>query len=133
MASKNSASAAKCLCSPTTHPGSFRCNLHRDRGNIKKVSSNLPLHFSQSKSCRESKSKTNLCKEFLMQIMIKPSRSSQSLQRRNNFQPSPSRFGLKNSNGDGDGMAISWWFHCFHYTKIQHFVIWTCKSWYFSS
>ena len=33
-------------------------------GNIRKVSSNLPLHFSQSKSCRESKSKTNLCKNF---------------------------------------------------------------------
>ncbi|KAK9282437.1 hypothetical protein L1049_005354 [Liquidambar formosana] len=100
MASKNTSSTRTCLCSPTTHPGSFRCILHRS---ARKVSGRTTssVHLNRSESL-EMTSKANLLKAFLMHI-IKP--SSQGLQRRKNFQPRPTRFCLMNSNGDG--VAVS--------------------------
>ncbi|KAL0010793.1 hypothetical protein SO802_005901 [Lithocarpus litseifolius] len=95
MATKNSASAAStrtCLCSPTTHPGSFRCSLHRS-------SSKSTVHIKQSKV----DSKAHFIKAFLMQI-IKP--SSHGLRRKRNFQPRPTRFCLMNNNGH-DVVAVS--------------------------
>ncbi|XP_022151454.1 uncharacterized protein LOC111019381 [Momordica charantia] len=91
----SSASASRlCLCAPTTHPGSFRCSLHR---RPRKAS-------DKSKAAAASGgvdwNKTDLVKAFLMQI-IKP--SSHDLQRRRNFQPKPSRF----CNVGSGGLAVS--------------------------
>ncbi|KAJ7951950.1 Serine-rich protein-related [Quillaja saponaria] len=98
MATMNSSSARTCLCSPTTHPGSFRCSLHRG---YRKLSPKSTVPVSQSKNIKDSK--IDVIKAFLLQI-IKP--SSHDLQRRRNFQPRPTRFCLmKNTNGDG--LAVS--------------------------
>ncbi|KAM3700122.1 hypothetical protein ACB098_05G074100 [Castanea mollissima] len=74
----SAASTRICLCSPTTHPGSFRCSLHRS-------SSKFTVHIKQSK-------------------IIKP--SSHGLRRKRNFQPRPTRFCLMNNSGH-DGVAVS--------------------------
>lgn len=113
MATKNSScsssTARTCLCSPSTHPGSFRCGLHR--GGYRKVSAtkSTAAHINKmdSKNNNEKKmmmlntaSKTNLIKAFLMQI-IKP--ASHDLQRRRNFQPNkPTRFCQMNCPQNND-------------------------------
>ncbi|XWS17055.1 hypothetical protein CRYUN_Cryun33cG0035000 [Craigia yunnanensis] len=108
MASKTTSSNSKpqthtCLCSPTTHPGSFRCSLHRNfnkppgrRTRVVRVSSN---HWELAVVA-----KANSIKALLFQI-IKP--SSHDMQRRRNFQPKPSRFCLLNGNRNGFGVAVS--------------------------
>ncbi|KVH99063.1 hypothetical protein Ccrd_022696 [Cynara cardunculus var. scolymus] len=86
---KNSSSSSRriCLCSPTNHPGSFRCSRHR--GSSPKLGRKS---ISEQLNRLDSK-KTNLVKEFLMKI-IKP--SSHDLQRRKVFEPKPSRFSVLN-------------------------------------
>ncbi|XVE63619.1 hypothetical protein DITRI_Ditri07aG0034100 [Diplodiscus trichospermus] len=109
MASKDASSNSKpdtltCLCSPTTHPGSFRCSLHR---NYKKPPSNRTRAVVRvSSNHRELAlvAKANSIKAFLLQI-IKP--SSHDMQRRRNFQPKPSRFSLLNGSTNGFGVAVS--------------------------
>ncbi|PRQ46243.1 hypothetical protein RchiOBHm_Chr2g0086941 [Rosa chinensis] len=84
MASKSHISLNRtCLCSPTEHPGSFRCSLHRSNVN------NRQATISSSRPAKDVV-KPNSIKEILLQT-IKPS-SSQDLQRRRKFQPKPSRF-----------------------------------------
>ncbi|KAK9102089.1 hypothetical protein Sjap_019343 [Stephania japonica] len=73
-----------CLCAPTTHPGSFRCSLHR----------NPPCRFGAHHDEMNPKKATNLLKEFLRQT-IKP--SSHDLHRRRDFRPKPTRFCLMNN------------------------------------
>ncbi|KAL1167343.1 hypothetical protein V6Z11_A05G012900 [Gossypium hirsutum] len=75
--------ARTCLCSPTTHPGSFRCSLHRNF----------------------NKPPTGRSRAALLLQIIKP--SSHDLQRRRNFQPKPSRFCMLNGNRNGFGVAVS--------------------------
>ncbi|KAL6334701.1 hypothetical protein AAG906_021360 [Vitis piasezkii] len=97
MATKNSSSSRTCLCSPTAHPGSFRCSLHR--GSLKPCGrSTANINRLEPKTV----TKATLLKAFLMQI-IKP--SSHDARRRKNFQPRPTRFCLMNSSGDG--VAVS--------------------------
>ncbi|EEF30937.1 conserved hypothetical protein [Ricinus communis] len=109
MASKNASSNSKshthqqartCLCSPTTHPGSFRCSLHRNFNRFSNRS--RTAHVSPRKWELSVIAKANSLKAFLLQI-IKP--SSHDLQRRRNFQPRPTRFCLMNANRDG--VAVS--------------------------
>lgn len=71
-----------CYCSPTTHPGSFRCKLHKN--GQKSYSRRSSSYWELAKIA-----KVNSLKVFLLQI-IKPSRHD--LQRRRTFQPKPSRF-----------------------------------------
>lgn len=103
MASRNRESSsrrASCLCSPTSHPGSFRCSLHRSSRSPARISDPKP----QKKRVLDPSllSKVGAVKAFLMQL-IKP--SSRHLQRRRNFQPKPTRFcGLNNHNP----VAVSW-------------------------
>ncbi|GMH04583.1 hypothetical protein Nepgr_006423 [Nepenthes gracilis] len=78
-----------CLCSPTKHPGSFRCNFHRKTPNRR---------ASQNQLDSATISKANSLRALLLQI-IKP--SSRDLQRRRNFQPKPSRFYYMNCHGNG--------------------------------
>ncbi|KAG8656218.1 hypothetical protein MANES_04G107300v8 [Manihot esculenta] len=113
MATKSSSSSSTrrtCLCSPTTHPGSFKCSPHR---NSRGIYANSTAHInrmepsslsktatttasSKSKNMVMMASKANVIKAFLMQI-IKP--SSHDLQRRRNFKPKPTRFCPLNGNG----------------------------------
>uniref|UniRef100_A0A0A0LYY6 Serine-rich protein-like protein n=1 Tax=Cucumis sativus TaxID=3659 RepID=A0A0A0LYY6_CUCSA len=91
----------KCLCSPTTHPGSFRCSFHRNRHKIsssRSSSSSLSLITTADLEL----AKANALRSFLLQ-MIKP--SSNDLQRRRNFHPRPSRFCLMNDHATG--LAVS--------------------------
>ncbi|CAL9761108.1 unnamed protein product [Musa acuminata subsp. burmannicoides] len=90
-----SSSSRTCLCAPTTHPGSFRCNLHRS---TRKISSQSTAH-SVKELKGAAKAKARSVRAVLLKI-INP--SSHDLRRRRNFQPKPSRFQLMN----GDGRAL---------------------------
>ncbi|XP_058725800.1 uncharacterized protein LOC131597103 [Vicia villosa] len=91
-----------CLCSPTTHPGSFRCSMHKNKPQRSlpnsPFKSNRRNESSSSSSLSSSPSmvvKANSLKTFLLQV-IKP--SSLDVHRRKNFQPKPTRFCLMNTN-----------------------------------
>lgn len=89
-----------CLCSPTTHPGSFRCHLHRNSHHSHSHSRHSYHSHPNNKRVVSQNywelavmTKANSLKAFLLQI-IKP--SNHDLQRRKDFQPKPSRFYLLN-------------------------------------
>ncbi|KAH7688412.1 hypothetical protein IHE45_03G032400 [Dioscorea alata] len=96
MASKGSLSSSSCSrtcsCSPTNHPGSFRCRLHRESHGISLVRRVSSLSKT---SVSRSETKARSMRGLLMQI-IRP--SSHNLRRSLNFQPKPSRFCLMNGN-----------------------------------
>lgn len=82
-----------CLCSPTSHPGSFRCSLHKN------VNIASPISYSPSRLNARRSAMTNslvrigtvegdLVKRALA-ALIRP--SSHHQRRRNDFQPRPSR------------------------------------------
>ncbi|KAK7292008.1 hypothetical protein RIF29_07616 [Crotalaria pallida] len=94
-----------CLCSPTNHPGSFRCNMHKKpprataaRPLPRSPSSTNPHHLDSPMLV-----KANSLKAILLQI-IKP--SSHDLHKRKTFHPKPTRFCLMN-NGNRDAVAVS--------------------------
>lgn len=122
MATKSSSSSTPsskrtCLCSPTDHPGSFRCSLHRNSGELSSKSaavvtahvnrqrekSKAAMMMMMKRTTTTSSSKTNLIKAFLKQI-INP--SSHDLQRRRNFHPKPTRF-CPLINSSANGVAVS--------------------------
>ena len=86
-----------CLCSPTTHPGSFRCGLHRDSLRVP-ARSRIGRAGSNNKGGLALVAKANSFKAILLQI-IKP--SSHDLHRRRDFQPRLTRFCLMNTSRDG--------------------------------
>ncbi|CAN1172340.1 hypothetical protein LINPERPRIM_LOCUS30808 [Linum perenne] len=88
--SPNSPRTRTCLCSPTNHPGSFRCILHKNK---------IPR---QQELVSAAKSLT--LRSFLLQI-INPSKNN--LKQRRNFQPKPSRFCVVNGNGAGGVTTVS--------------------------
>ncbi|KAH0662478.1 hypothetical protein KY284_027409 [Solanum tuberosum] len=82
-----------CLCSPTTHPGSFRCSMHKNVKNTPSIS------YSPSRLNARRSAMTNslvriwsvegdLVKRALA-ALIRP--SSHHQRRRGDFQPRPSR------------------------------------------
>ncbi|XP_073110914.1 uncharacterized protein [Elaeis guineensis] len=93
--SKPQTPSRSCLCSPTTHPGSFRCKLHRG----------ARKHSGAHSGSAESKgaAKARSMRALLMQI-VRP--TSQELCRRRNFVPKPSRFCLMDGNGQGVAAEI---------------------------
>ncbi|KAI6682347.1 hypothetical protein NL676_036228 [Syzygium grande] len=98
MASRTEASSSRtCLCSPTNHPGSFRCNLHKNpaRATDRRVACRAPPpgHRGLGMMTRDEG-----IKALLLQI-INPSRHD--LKRKRSFKPKPSRFCLMN------GVAVS--------------------------
>ncbi|XP_023003805.1 uncharacterized protein LOC111497277 [Cucurbita maxima] len=96
-------SSRKCLCSPTTHPGSFRCSFHRNRRKASARSSSSSISAITSAQLELTVfAKANAVRAFLLHI-IRP--SSNDLQRRRNFLPRPSRFCLMNKHGTG--LAVS--------------------------
>ncbi|XP_061991087.1 uncharacterized protein LOC133709377 [Rosa rugosa] len=86
-----------CMCSPTSHPGSFRCSLHKNCGSH--VSSSSAAPYSQNRLNARRSAMTNslvriggvegdLVKRALA-ALIRP--SSHSQRRRADFRPRPSR------------------------------------------
>ncbi|KAK4713014.1 hypothetical protein R3W88_018921 [Solanum pinnatisectum] len=91
-----------CYCSPTTHPGSFRCKFHKNgqKSSYSRRSSSSSSYLELAKIA-----KAKSLKVFLLQI-IKP--SSHDLQRIRNFQPKPSRFiGSINNINQEHGVIVS--------------------------
>ncbi|KAK4600679.1 hypothetical protein RGQ29_010364 [Quercus rubra] len=86
-----------CMCSPTSHPGSFRCSLHKNSGHDNGSHHNAP--FSQNRlNMRRSAMKNSLVRiggvegewvKRALTALIRP--SSHQLRRRANFEPTPSR------------------------------------------
>ncbi|KAG6426065.1 hypothetical protein SASPL_110279 [Salvia splendens] len=98
-----------CMCSPTTHPGSFRCSLHKNSivpgyGNQASPSSYRSSHQLNMRRSAMTNSlvrigtvEGDLVKRALA-ALIRP--SSHSLRRRHDFQPRPSRLSVM-SKADG--------------------------------
>ncbi|OMO74121.1 hypothetical protein COLO4_26719 [Corchorus olitorius] len=86
-----------CLCSPSTHPGAFRCSRHK---NIGRVSSSKSIAVvAGALVTMTTPSNAKLMKAFLNKILTRS--SSHSLQSRRNFQPKLSRFCPANTSVDG--------------------------------
>ncbi|KAK4427964.1 hypothetical protein Salat_1565400 [Sesamum alatum] len=91
-------SSPSCLCSPTSHPGSFRCSLHRSSGSpARKEPSEKNPRILEGSGSGSRVSKVGILKAFLMKL-IKPNSTIDNLpRRRRNFQPKPTRFFNPNS------------------------------------
>ncbi|XP_059635219.1 uncharacterized protein LOC132277375 [Cornus florida] len=90
-----------CMCSPTTHPGSFRCSLHKNFNNNHSVS-----YPSNRLNARRSAMTNSLVRigtvegdlvKRALAALIRP--SSHQQRRRTSFQPRPSRLSIM-SNAD---------------------------------
>ncbi|KAK7311226.1 hypothetical protein RJT34_09229 [Clitoria ternatea] len=84
-----------CMCSPTTHPGSFRCSLHKSHGGSHHESGSSP---SNRLNMRRSAMKNSLVRiggvegewvKRALTALIRP--SSHQQRRRTAFEPRPSR------------------------------------------
>ncbi|KAL3631797.1 hypothetical protein CASFOL_024781 [Castilleja foliolosa] len=104
--SLNSGAKKACMCSPTTHPGSFRCSLHKNsavpgHGNQAAYRSSHQLNMRRSAMTnslvRIGTVEGDLMKRALS-ALIRP--SSHSLRRRFDFQPRPSRLSLMSKADD---------------------------------
>ncbi|GAA0147567.1 hypothetical protein LIER_07232 [Lithospermum erythrorhizon] len=91
-----------CACSPTTHPGSFRCSLHKSQSNQHRSQNRNSAHHNSSQLNMRRSAMTNslvrigtvegeLVKRALA-ALIRP--SSHHLRRRGDFQPRPSRLSI---------------------------------------
>ncbi|KAI4335629.1 hypothetical protein L6164_014261 [Bauhinia variegata] len=97
-----SPSPRTCLCSPTTHPGSFRCSLHRNK-NKTQVRTLAPpvVQVSSNHLHRQRESPTSPKADSVQAILLKIIKpSTNDLQSRKNFQTKPTRFCLMNGNRD---------------------------------
>ncbi|XP_078444052.1 uncharacterized protein LOC144713340 [Wolffia australiana] len=93
-----------CMCSPTTHPGSFRCKLHKNAGN--QVVSSIPAPSTRLNMRRSAMTNSlvrigtvegsDLIKRALSSL-IRP--SSHQQRRRFDFQPRPSRLSAMSKAG----------------------------------
>ncbi|XP_016477752.1 uncharacterized protein LOC107799181 [Nicotiana tabacum] len=90
-----------CMCSPTTHPGSFRCSLHKNTNQNRGQSHTSSYHSSHQLNMRRSAMKNSLVRigtvegdllKRALAALIRP--SSHHLRRRDNFQPRPSRLSI---------------------------------------
>ncbi|GJM87151.1 hypothetical protein PR202_ga03077 [Eleusine coracana subsp. coracana] len=87
-----------CLCSPTNHPGSFRCSRHRNnpRGRstpAAATSGDAGPHRGRSSAAA---GKGRSVRALLLQKICTPSDRDRQRRRRGDFQPSPSRLRLMN-------------------------------------
>lgn len=87
-----------CMCSPTTHPGSFRCNLHKNTTQNRGQSRTSSYHSSHQLNMRRSAMTNSLVRigtvegdllKRALAALIRP--SSHQLRRRDDFQPRLSR------------------------------------------
>ncbi|KAE8730769.1 exosome complex component RRP42 [Hibiscus syriacus] len=93
-----------CMCSPTTHPGSFRCSLHKSLNNSHAASSYAPSNRLNARRSAMTNSlvriggvEGDLVKRALS-ALIRP--SSHQQRRRAAFQPRPSRLSLMSKADD---------------------------------
>ncbi|KAI3455276.1 hypothetical protein Pfo_011939 [Paulownia fortunei] len=101
--SLNSGPKKTCMCSPTTHPGSFRCSLHKNSIAPGYSTSNQTSSYRSSHqlNMRRSAMTNSLVRigtvegdlvRRALAALIRP--SSHSLRRRADFQPRPSRLSV---------------------------------------
>lgn len=96
-----------CMCSPTTHPGSFRCSLHKNSpsGCSHHQVSYLPNRLNARRSAmanslvRIGTVEGDLVRRALAQL-IRP--SSHQQRRRGDFQPKPSRLSVMTKATEND-------------------------------
>ncbi|KAI3802621.1 hypothetical protein L1987_30761 [Smallanthus sonchifolius] len=105
----NHGSKKTCLCSPTTHPGSFRCSLHKN-SNVRNVNSsqdNTVSYRSHRLYARRSAMTNSLVRigtvegdlvKRALAALIRP--SSHQQRRRSDFQPRPSRLSVMSKADD---------------------------------
>ncbi|KAG4392039.1 hypothetical protein AAZX31_04G063000 [Glycine max] len=93
-----------CMCSPTMHPGSFRCSLHKNIGNNNHHSDSYP---SNRLNMRRSAMKNSLVRiggvegewvKRALTALIRP--SSHQQRRRAGFEPRPSRLSVMSKAQD---------------------------------
>ncbi|CAJ1973688.1 unnamed protein product [Sphenostylis stenocarpa] len=93
-----------CMCSPTTHPGSFRCSLHKNAGNNHHHADSYP---SNRLNMRRSAMKNSLVRiggvegewvKRALTALIRP--SSHQQRRRAGFEPRPSRLSVMSKAQD---------------------------------
>ncbi|CAN8299202.1 unnamed protein product [Cochlearia groenlandica] len=93
----------RCMCSPTTHPGSFRCSLHKNVANPHGQGTASSSYPSNGLNMRRSAMTNSLVRiggvegEWVrrsLTTLIRP--SSHHLKRRASYQPRPSRFSNHN-------------------------------------
>ncbi|CAN4100178.1 unnamed protein product [Withania somnifera] len=97
-----------CSCSPTTHPGSFRCSLHRDATNRRRAQSHTSsYHSSRQLNMRRSAMTNSLVRigtvegelvKRALAALIRP--SSHHIRRRGDFQPRPSGLSIMSKAED---------------------------------
>ncbi|GAB2233541.1 hypothetical protein Drorol1_Dr00002766 [Drosera rotundifolia] len=97
-----------CMCSPTTHSGSFRCRLHRSKEkDEKRLLSSSPLNL------RRSAMKNSLVRigtvegnwvRRLLTALIRP--SSHQLRRRSGFRPRRSRLSILSNAEDSVAVVV---------------------------
>ncbi|KAM7480309.1 hypothetical protein LguiA_028522 [Lonicera macranthoides] len=89
-----------CMCSPTTHPGSFRCNLHKNVNSRSNNHATVSYHSHRLHARRSAMTNSlvrigtvegDLVKRALA-ALIRP--SSHQQRRRGDFQPKPSRLSI---------------------------------------
>ncbi|KAI4316359.1 hypothetical protein L6164_024347 [Bauhinia variegata] len=95
-----SAQKKTCMCSPTNHPGSFKCSLHRSMSN-NSASHHVDSYPSHTLNMRRSAMKNSLVRiggvegewvKRALTALIRP--SSHHLKRRAAFEPRPSRLSV---------------------------------------
>ncbi|GAA0172510.1 hypothetical protein LIER_26322 [Lithospermum erythrorhizon] len=85
--SKKPAQRRSCMCSPTNHPGSFRCRLHKNISNNDTVNNKLRRWAMVNSVVKRS-----------LASLIRP--SSHQLRRRENFQRRTSRLSKMSKTND---------------------------------
>lgn len=81
-----------CMCSPTNHPGSFRCSLHRNGNNSSSSTMHSHLNARRSAMTNSLVRIGGVEGEWVrraLTALIRP--SSHHMRRRESFQPRPSR------------------------------------------
>ncbi|WMV36579.1 hypothetical protein MTR67_029964 [Solanum verrucosum] len=105
---QNRSQKKSCMCSPTTHPGSFRCSLHKNRSGSGSTGSRTAATYSPNQLILRRSAMTNslvrigtvegdLVKRALA-ALIRP--SSHQQRRRADFQRRPSRLSAMSKADD---------------------------------
>ncbi|XP_062164140.1 uncharacterized serine-rich protein C215.13 [Alnus glutinosa] len=96
-----------CTCSPTSHPGSFRCSLHKNSSHHSHGSHHAGSYPTNRLNMRRSAMKNSLVRiggvegewvKRALTALIRP--SSHNLRRRTDFQPTPSRLSIMSKAED---------------------------------
>ncbi|CDP18810.1 unnamed protein product [Coffea canephora] len=104
---KQSSCKRTCLCSPTSHPGSFRCSLHKNLNNAPPPQQQSPSYSLKNLTIQRSAMKNSLVRigtvegdlvKRALAALIRP--SSHQIRRRSDFQRRPSRLSAMSKAGD---------------------------------